>query len=217
MNRWLPILAAATALSGCLPFSCTRTESRAVSAADSLSRQIAERVLADTLQRTGTLTGIGDAALEYPRTVLFGSDGRLYVADAERGSIFSFGNEDGDSREIRWNDLQVPWLAGQRPDTIIVYCPSQRAVCVPGRRQACAQRTRAARHTPRGPAVRCGWRDGSVPEGGHAERAGIPGADERGRARALAPGARGKPVAPRGAAAAVAGCPDEPSRAFTPS
>ena len=124
MNRWLLLLAAATALSGCLPFSCTRTESRAVSAADSLSRQIADRVLADTLQRTGTLTGIGDAALEYPRTVLFGSDGRLYVADAERGSIFSFGIEDGDSREITWNDLQVPWLAGQRRDTIIVYSPS---------------------------------------------------------------------------------------------
>ena len=124
MKRWLLILAATTALSGCLPFSCTRTESRAVSAADSLSRQIASRVLADTLQRTGTLKGSGEVAFEYPRTLLFGSDGRLYVADAERGSIFSFGLAGGDSREITWDDLQVPWLAGQRRDTIIVYSPS---------------------------------------------------------------------------------------------
>ncbi len=124
MNPWLLVFAATIALSGCLPFSCTRTESRAVSAADSLSRQIASRVLADTLQRMGTLTGFGDVALEYPRTVLFGSDGRLYVADAERGSIFALAASASDSREITWDDLQVPYLAGQRGDTIIVYSPS---------------------------------------------------------------------------------------------
>lgn len=124
LKPWLLILAATTALTGCLPFSCTRTESRAVSASDSLSRQIAGRILADTLQRTGTLTGFGDVALEYPRTVLFGSDGRLYAADAERGSIFSFAASASDSREITWDGLQVPYLAGQRGDTIVVYSPS---------------------------------------------------------------------------------------------
>ncbi len=125
MTRFLLLVFAALSLAGCLPFSCTRTESRAVTAADSLSKRLAAGIVPDTLQRKGTLTGPVDAALEYPRTVFFGADGLTYVGDTRRNSVFVFSQEGVAVREMSWIDADVPYLAGQRGDTLVVFSPAR--------------------------------------------------------------------------------------------
>ena len=121
-------LGLATLCAGCLPSSCQRTPSRAISAVDSLSRQIAGNVLPDTLRYEGTLVGPNGQRLEYPRTVRFGDRGNVVVSDAQRNSIFYFDAMGTLERELTWDGASVPYLAGLFGDTTVVFSPGSRRI-----------------------------------------------------------------------------------------
>ena len=118
-----PSLAAALllVLAGCLPSSCRRTETRALFPSDSLSREIASRTSVDTLRLMWDVQGTETAPLAYPRTVLFGEEGTVYVGDAERNSLFVFGADGRFQEEIAPKGLDVPYLAGHQGDTVVVF------------------------------------------------------------------------------------------------
>ena len=119
---WL-VAASALLCAGCLPSSCQRTESRAISPADSLSRQIASNITPDTIQSVQVLSGRYESKLKWPRTVLFDSTGRVYVSDTDRHSVFVF-NVDGTLlREFSWERGQFPYLAGWHGDSLLVFSP----------------------------------------------------------------------------------------------
>lgn len=120
----LAFLFLALTLTGCLPSSCRRQESRALFPSDSLSRQRAEQVPADTLRLAWRSGGSAPPALAYPRTVRFGPQGRVYVSDVERGSIFVFGPEGRFIEEAVLDGTGVPYLAGFRGDTLVVFDPA---------------------------------------------------------------------------------------------
>ena len=110
-------------LPGCLPYSCNRTETRALAPADSLSRQIAAGVVPDTLEALWQTAGPEATPLVFPRTVGFGPGGQLYVTDAEADRLFAFSAE-GTLLEVHtWDGLAVPYLAGRRGDTLVVFSP----------------------------------------------------------------------------------------------
>lgn len=115
-------------LTGCLPSSCRRIESQAISPADSLSRQMASQLVPDTLQFVRRMEGPPERVLEYPRTLRFGQDGRLFVSDAEQNRIFVF-SENGVLREtFTWEGAAVPYLVGRRGDTLLVFNPDAQQV-----------------------------------------------------------------------------------------
>lgn len=111
-------------LTGCLPSSCQRQESRALLPADSLSRDRAAAVPMDTLRLAWQATGSEAHPLAYPRTVRFGPDGRLYVADVERNSVFVFEADGTLAAEWAPDAFEVPYLAGFRGDTVVVFNPA---------------------------------------------------------------------------------------------
>ena len=117
-----------TLCAGCLPSSCQRIASRAVSSPDSLSRQIAAQVLPDTLGVEGALRGSDAANLAYPRTVLFTASDGIVVSDAERNSLFYFDAHGFFVREVDWEGASVPYLAELRGDTAIVFSPGSRRI-----------------------------------------------------------------------------------------
>ncbi len=110
-------------LCGCLPSSCRREESRALSPSDSLSRRVAADTPEDTLAVVWTRTSRDIDALAYPRTTLFGPDGRLYVSDAQAAQVFVLDNA-GNVAETIAGDFQAPYLAGFLDDTLAVFSPA---------------------------------------------------------------------------------------------
>ena len=106
-------------LSGCFPSSCRRTETRALFASDSLSREIAAQTSVDTLRLAWET--VGGEALEYPRTVLFGEGGALYVSDVGGNRLLVFGREGALREEIAGGAFNVPYLAGRQGDTLAVF------------------------------------------------------------------------------------------------
>lgn len=119
----LPHAAAALllVLAGCFPSSCRRTETRALFPSDSLSREMAEQTSVDTLRLAWEARTTEAVPLAYPRTVLFGEDGTVYVGDAERNSLFAFGTDGRYREEIAPEQLDVPYLAGHQGDTLVVF------------------------------------------------------------------------------------------------
>ncbi len=115
-------------LAGCLPSSCRRVESRAISPADSLSRQLAAQVTPDTLGLVWRASGPDDRALEHPRTVRFGPDGRLFVSDVARNSVYTFTAAGAFVEETTWEGAAFPYLAGLRGDTMLVFNPEAHRV-----------------------------------------------------------------------------------------
>lgn len=115
-------------LTGCLPHSCTREESRALLPADSLSRQAAALVPMDTLRAAWAANGQGETVLTNPRTVVFGNGERIFVSDTERNSLFVFGTDSTFIGEITNEALRYPYLAGVRGDTVLVFNPEARRV-----------------------------------------------------------------------------------------
>lgn len=123
-------------LTGCLPHGCQRRGDEALFPADSLSRQRAQAVPSDTLRLDWSSTGPADASMAYPRTVRFvRSDtargnaasgdavwgGHVVVGDAQRGSLFWFDGDGGFVHETRDDAFDVPYLAGTRGDTLVVF------------------------------------------------------------------------------------------------
>ncbi len=110
-------------LSGCLPTACQRRESRALFPADSLSRTLAESTPIDTLSLVWETNGNIDEPLEYPRTVRFGDDGRIYASDVKANKIFEF-LPSGILNQTHESSLfSYPYLVGLQGDTLIVLNP----------------------------------------------------------------------------------------------
>ncbi len=119
--RFSPLLAAALflTLSGCLP-TCVREEDRSLTPADSSARRLARAMAQDTLtplwgRTPGTLTG-----LAYPRTVRFDSAGTLWMTDAKANTLTAFAAS-GAVTQHSAPGLSVPYLAGFRGDTVVVF------------------------------------------------------------------------------------------------
>lgn len=107
-------------LTGCLPSSCHRIESQAISPADSLSRTIAAGILPDTLASPDV---IRQTDLEYPRTILFGKGDRIYASDTENGRIFVFDLNGAAEISFSLPNTTFPYLAGWKSDSLIVFDP----------------------------------------------------------------------------------------------
>ncbi len=122
----------ALTLTGCLPSSCKRTESRALFPADSLSRELAAALPVDTLRVAGS---ISTPDLVHPRTVGFAADGTLWMTDTGTGSVYRVESSEKDTagvgapgervlRELRRRTDTFPYLAGFAADTALVFEPS---------------------------------------------------------------------------------------------
>lgn len=110
-------------VSGCLPSSCSRNESRSISAADSLSRAIAAEFPVDTLVVVDRLTP-GSDRLAYPRTIGYAPDGTLWVTDTARHILLSIpeGRNEVTPRDTLPN--AYPYLAGFRGASVFAFSPS---------------------------------------------------------------------------------------------
>lgn len=115
------LLTALLMLAGCLPRSCQREVPTALFPSDSLSRQIAAETPVDTLRHVHRATGSGAGPLQFPRTVRFGPGESIYVSDAERNSLFVFSERGAFVREIAAPSFDIPYLAGVRGDTLVVF------------------------------------------------------------------------------------------------
>ncbi len=120
--------AALLLLSGCLPYSCRRQESVALTPADSLSRALASSIPMDTLALAWTRP-IGDERGDaYPRTVRFSTaqNGPIYLGDAEQALVFVF-DPAGEPIDT-FATAPIPYLAGVRGDTAAVFEPEAPAM-----------------------------------------------------------------------------------------
>ena len=125
-NLWFLLLV--LTLAGCLPSSCRRVESRAISPADSLSRQMAAQMTPDTLALVWQASGPDERALQHPRTVRFGPDGGLFVSDVERHSVYLFTAAGAFVEEMTWEGAAFPYLVGLRGDTVLAFNPEAHRV-----------------------------------------------------------------------------------------
>jgi len=114
-------------LTGCLPSSCTRVESRSVSAADSLSRAIAAAMPVDTLVIHSVIET--DDLLLHPRTVGFDDAGTLWVSDSRKHLVLSF-DESGTLVSNDTLDGSIPYLAGFEDGSVFVYAPVDHTIRV---------------------------------------------------------------------------------------
>jgi len=120
-DRLLTLISLCLVLAGCMPSSCSRTESRDISASDSLSRAYATGLPVDTLVLDRTTP---PDAFDHPRTVAFLDDGRLAVSDVERNEITLLA-PDGSVVAIHGLASRlpggIPYIAGVAGDTIFVF------------------------------------------------------------------------------------------------
>ncbi len=110
-------------VSGCLPFSCQPRESNALYPSDSLSRRVAQASPVDTLTLAWVTQGEGGEQLEYPRTLRFGPEGRIFVSDIEKNQIFEFLPDGILQRTYSSLSYDTPYLAGIQNDTLLVFNP----------------------------------------------------------------------------------------------
>ena len=59
----------------------------------------------------------------YPRTLIFGLDDRIYVSDTESGRIFIFHSNGTAAVSFSLPNVEFPYLAGWRGDSLIVFAP----------------------------------------------------------------------------------------------
>lgn len=107
-------------LAGCLPFSCNRVESNSLAPADSLSRALASTVPVDTMAQ-GASPEIPD--LSYPRTLEFGEDGTLWIADSGKHRLIRL-SLSGQAEGFPLDSLQYPYMAGFRGGDPVVFSPA---------------------------------------------------------------------------------------------
>lgn len=113
-------------LSGCLPSSCQREEDRSLFAADSASIALAETIAVDTLEVVWQSDDF-----DFPRTLEWGPDGSLWVVDAERKQALAFDGAGTIVQRIR-AEVEAPYLAGFRGDSLALFQPSPAAFVVYG-------------------------------------------------------------------------------------
>ena len=115
-------------LSGCLPTACQRRESRALFPADSVSRQLAELTPIDTLSLVWETSGSLDQPLQYPRTVRFGSDGKIFISDVQSNKIIEFLPSGLLSDTHESSQFSFPYLVGIQGDTLMVLNPDAQRI-----------------------------------------------------------------------------------------
>ena len=116
----LPLLLASLLFAGCLPSSNQRKLKRALFPSDSLSRQIAEATPVDTLQLVRRVDAPPEAILEYPTSLGLLADGRIVVAETQRGALVTFDVQGGYERALQYEGFSYPFLAGTKGDTVAV-------------------------------------------------------------------------------------------------
>lgn len=120
--RFLLVLGAALLIvTGCTPSGCRRQVEEGLTPADSLSRQIAQEMEVDSLTLTGSSAGPDAQPLVLPRTVRFLPDGGLVVSDAQTNVLHRFGPDGGVAETWAVDGLNVPYIAGLRGDTLVVF------------------------------------------------------------------------------------------------
>ncbi len=130
-------------LSGCLPSSCRREQSRALLPADSLSRALAFSTPEDTLRLHWAHGAEALPGLTFPRTLAFGPDNHLYASDAQANTILVLDSAGALVQTIEAG-FEAPYIAGFIGDTLVVFNPAParfdfvargsivRSVAVPG-------------------------------------------------------------------------------------
>ena len=106
-------------LSGCLP-TCVREEDKSLLPADSTGRRIAAEAPTDTLALLWTRTPSSLTGLSHPRTVRFDSAGTLWLSDASANTLTAIA-PNGAVASRSAPGLDVPYLAGFRGDTVVVF------------------------------------------------------------------------------------------------
>lgn len=119
-------LLASVLLTGCLPTSCNRVESRVITAADSTSRALAASLPVDTMRVVFKRT-YREEEMRNPRTILFDDRGQLLVTDTRTSAIHRLG-ETGDILSTMRFEGTIPYLAGLQSDTTWVFSPSDGAM-----------------------------------------------------------------------------------------
>lgn len=116
-------LIAALFLSGCLPSSCSRIESKEISPADSVSRAIAASFPVDTLKVIDRVQPKNDS-LSYPRTIGYDEQGTLWITDTAQHLIWSMGA--ARNSLVRRDTIpdSYPYLAGFRSGTVFTFSPA---------------------------------------------------------------------------------------------
>lgn len=107
--------------SACTPSGCRRTQEPALTPADSLSRQVASDVESDSLSVVWSSAQSEALPMSFPRTVRFLPDGSLALSDAQADVIHLFGSDGSPRATLDPGGLDVPYLAGVRGDTLIVF------------------------------------------------------------------------------------------------
>ncbi len=123
---WLLILL--LFLSGCLPTACQRRESRALFPSDSLSRHLAELTPVDTLNLVWESSGNIDQPLQYPRTVRFGNEGKIYASDVQSNKIYEFLPSGILNKTYESPQFSFPYLVGILGDTLLVLNPDAQRI-----------------------------------------------------------------------------------------
>ena len=116
------------ACAGCLPAPCNRVESRALTAADSTSRNIAAAMPIDTLILKWSATGDGLRDFEYPRTLLFDGSRRLWLSDAASNRVVAFDSSGVVLSVVESNLFSYPYLAGTVGDSVFAFSPGRQRV-----------------------------------------------------------------------------------------
>lgn len=120
-RRFVLVILASLLITGCLPHSCQRDNEQALFPADSLSREVAQATPTDTLQALWFAEGTDAHPMERPRTVRFGAGGGVWLTDAQRNRLLVFDATGTLRRDVDPSGLDVPYLAGVRRDTAIVF------------------------------------------------------------------------------------------------
>lgn len=115
-------------VSGCLPTACQRRESRALFPSDSLSRQLAELTPVDTLSLVWETSGNADQPLQYPRTVRFGDDDKIYASDVQGNKVYEFLSSGVLNRIHESSLFSFPYLVGVQGDTLMVLNPDAQRI-----------------------------------------------------------------------------------------
>jgi len=116
-------LIAALFLSGCLPSSCTRIESKEISAADSLSRALAASFPVDTLTVIDRIQPDSDL-LVYPRTIGYDEQGVLWITDTAQHVVLSLGSDTDTLVPRDTIPDSYPYLAGFRAGSVFAFSPA---------------------------------------------------------------------------------------------
>lgn len=119
--RWSHLLLLAAFLSGCLPSSCRRSESRDLFPQDSLSKAFAVSIPVDTLSVLDWIEVSDELKMEYPRTISYDTRDRMWVSDTELHTLIALGVDGSVEERIDASGFQYPYIAGFRGDTVVVF------------------------------------------------------------------------------------------------